>query len=157
TMPAVALAQTRSTTGYPVPPRPMPEAEEIALARTAAPAEISAAADVWVLRASGPAKARAGTNGCSCIVSRDLHEGSLYPICVGREASGRVLKRELMELALRARGHSEAEVQRAVDAAFASGELQTPAKPAVSYMMSSKQVLFASSNADGRRVGAWSP
>lgn len=156
-LPALAAAQNRPAAGYPVPPRPMVETEEIALAMTAAPAEISSAADVWVLRASGPAKARAGTNGCSCMVSRDLHEGSLYPICFDREASRTVLKRELLELELRAKGRSEADVQRAVEAAYEKGELETPAKPAVSYMMSSRQVLFANANADGRRVGAWSP
>ena len=154
---ATSQASAQSTTGYPVRPRPMNEHEEIALAVSAAPSEISQAADVWVLRDGGPAKARAGTNGCACMVSRDLHDGSLYPICFDREATRTVLKRELMELTLRAAGKSEEEVQRAITAAYDRGELVTPAKPAVAYMMSSRQVLFSSPLAEGRRVGAWSP
>ena len=142
---------------YPSIPRPLPEVEEIALAMSAAPPEVSAAADIYVLRAEGPVKVRTGTNGCSCMVARDLHEGSLYPICFDREATRTVLHRELMELTLRARGMSEEEVQRSVVAAVERGELEAPRTPALSYMMSSKQVLFASAYADGRRVGAWSP
>jgi len=142
---------------YPSAPRPLPEEEEIALARSAAPAEISAAADIYVLRADGPVKVRHGTNGCSCMVARDLHEGSRYPICFDREATRTVLHRELKELELRAKGLSEDDVQRAVAAAYDRGELKPPSQPAMAYMMSSQQVLFASPHADGRRVGAWSP
>src|SRR5262245_40757226 len=79
TIPSVLAAQ--STSGYPVRPKPLPDEEEIALARSAAPPEISDRADVYVLRAEGAVKLRTGTNGAACIVTRDLHEGSLYPIC----------------------------------------------------------------------------
>jgi hypothetical protein len=155
---AASLAQTSiASSAYPTRPRPLPELEEIELAMSAAPAEISAAADIYVLRADGPAKARSGTNGCSCMVARDLHAGSLYPICFDAEGTRTVLHRELMELDLRARGRSEKEVQEAVAEAYATGRLKTPDRPAMSYMMSSKQVLFASAFEEGRRVGAWSP
>lgn len=149
-------AEAQAST-YPSPPRPLPEDEEIALAMSAAPPEISATADVYALRVDGPVKVRSGTNGCSCMVARDLHEGSRYPICFDREATRTVLHRELMELRLRAKGLSEDDVQRAVVEAYQRGELKTPTQPAMAYMMSSKQVLFASPYADGRRVGAWSP
>ncbi len=145
------------SSGYPTRPRPMPEAEEIALALSAAPREISANATIYVLRDSGPAKAREGTNGCTCIVSRDLHAGSLYPICYDREASASVFHRELMELRLRFEGKAEDEVKRAVAAAYAAGTLRPPARPAMSYMMSPRQVLFSSPLAEGRRVGPWHP
>lgn len=142
---------------YPERPRPLPEAEEIALAMTAAPAEVSAHATIYVLRATGPAKAREGTNGCTCVVSRDLHKGSLYPICYDQEATRTAFPRELMELRLRFEGRSEPEVKREVAAAYADGTLRHPARPAVVYMMSSRQVLFSSPDPDGRRVGAWHP
>lgn len=145
------------TSAYPSPPRPLPESEEIALAMSAAPSEVSAAADIYVLKADGPVKVRSGTNGCTCMLARDLHEGSRYPICFDREATRTVLHRELMELTLRAKGLSEDDVQRAVVAAYDRGELKAPSQPAMAYMMSSMQVLFASPYADGRRVGAWSP
>ena len=145
------------SSGYPTRPHPLPEAEEIALAMSAAPREISANATIYVLRDSGPAKAREGSNGCTCIVSRDLHAGSLYPICYDREASASVFPRELLELRLRFEGKTEDEVKRAVAAAYAAGTLRPPARPALVYMMSPRQVLFSSPLAEGRRVGPWHP
>jgi hypothetical protein len=133
---SVAPALHGQTEVYPERPRPLPEAEEIALAMSAAPAEISAKATVYALRATGPARAREGTNGCTCMVSRDLHKGSLYPICYDQEATRTAFPRELMELRLRFEGKNEA---------------------AVVYMMSSRQVLFSSPLPEGRRVGAWHP
>src|SRR5882724_4792585 len=108
-------------------------------------------ATINVLRATGPAKAREGTNGCTCMVSRDLHKGSLYPICYDQEATRTAFPRELMELRLRFEGRSEPEVKREVVAAYADGTLPHPARPAVVYMMSSRQVLFSSPDPDGRR------
>ena len=145
------------TTGYPVPPRPLGEAEEIALAMTAAPAEVSSKADVYVLRGTDYVKVKSGTNGCACMVGRDLHEGSRYPICFDGEASKTTMMREIREGALRAKGTPEAEVQRLIDAAYKSGELRMPSRPAMAYMMSPNQVLFSSPNADGVRVGSWAP
>ena len=48
-------------------------------------------------------------------------------------------------------------MKRLVEAAYKSGELRRPTKPAMAYMMSPQQVLFSSPLAEGRRVGAWSP
>jgi hypothetical protein len=142
---------------YPVRPAPIPESEEIALARSAAPAELSAHATVYVLRTTGPAVAVNGTNGCVCLVSRDLHRGSRYPICYDQEASRTALGQELMELRLRFQGRSEAEVKREVASAYAAGRLHTPTRTALIYMMSPGQVLFSSPEATGVRVGAWHP
>jgi hypothetical protein len=143
--------------GYPSWPRPLPEAEKIALAMSAAPEEVASRATIYVLRATGPTKVREGTNGCTCMVSRDLHEGSRYPICFDQEASTSVFPRELLELQLRFEGKSETEVKAAVAAGYAAGSLKTPTRPAISYMMSPRQVLFSSPTAEGRRVGAWHP
>ena len=52
---------------------------------------------------------------------------------------------------------SEAEVKRGVAAAYADGTLGHPSRPAVVYMMSSRQVLYSSPDPEGRRVGAWHP
>ena len=142
---------------YPTPPKSLGEAAETALAVTAAPDEISRHADVYVLRGTDFVKARAGTNGCACVVGRDSHDGSRYPICFDREGARTTLFRELMEGSLRARGNSEAQVNALVDAAYKKGQLSLPTKPSVAYMMSPQQVLFSTPNADGVRVGAWSP
>lgn len=156
-LPAQSASPAGAREAYPSRPEPMPEAEEIALARTAAPAEVSGQATIWVLRASGPAKAVAGTNGCTCMVSRDLHKGSVYPICYDREATRTTFPREMLELRLRFAGKSEPEVKAAVAAAHADGTLPRADRPSVVYMMSSRQVLYSSPDAEGRRVGAWHP
>jgi hypothetical protein len=154
----VLSAQTSGTPSrYPVIPRTLPDSEEVVLARSAAPDEISGAASVFTLRNGKPFLLRAGTNGCGCMVARDLHEGSLYPICFDVEGTKSVLPRELMEVGLRGLGRSEEQVIAAVDSAYQTGALRPPATLATAYMMSRRQVLFSSPLADGRRVGAWHP
>lgn len=158
---AVALAVTPSVGAQPAktyaPPVSLGEAAEIALALTAAPAEISGAADVYVLRGTEFVKAQSGTNGCACMVGRDQHVESRYPICFDREGARTTLFREIMEGTMRAKGVSEAAIQPAVAAAYEKGTLRMPAKPSIAYMMSPKQVLFSSANSDGVHVGAWWP
>ena len=151
--PAALASQSK----YPTPPQSLGEAAEIALALTAAPEEISGKASVYVLRGKEFVEARAGTNGCACVVGRDSHDGSRYPICFDREGARTMLFRELMEGSLRAKGKTEEEVKALVDAAYKKGELKLPTKSSVAYMMSPHQILFSSPNADGLRVGAWSP
>ncbi|MGH7720381.1 MAG: hypothetical protein ACREON_16245 [Gemmatimonadaceae bacterium] len=135
-------------------PRLLPEAEEIALARSAAPAWISDSATVYMLRRGGHAKVREGTNGFNCLVSRDNPE-SLYPICYNPEASKSVLPVSLREQQLREQGKSDADVRREIEADYARGAFKPPAGAAMSYMMSPQQVLYA--GAAGRRVGQWHP
>jgi hypothetical protein len=157
---ALALGAAPALTGqesYPVPPRPLADAEEIPLATSAAPAAISSAAAVYAVRGTGAVQLRTGTNGVICMVSRDLHGGSAYPICYDAEAARTVMKREVLENVLRASGKSEDEVRERVRAGFADGSLPHPTKPAISYMMSPRQVLFSDPGSAGRRVGAWSP
>lgn len=155
---SIALAQAPAKpVAYPSRPKPLGEAEEIALATSAAPEEISSRADVYVLRDTAFIKVRNGTNGCACVVGRDSHEGSLYPICFDQEGARTLLYREMMEGSLRARGLDESAIRRAVDSAYIRGELRLPARSALAYMMSPRQELFSTPDAAGVRVGAWSP
>ncbi len=153
---AIALSDTKQN-AYPVVPHPLPDADEIALATSAAPAAISARAEVWAARSTGAVKIRAGSSGIACAVVRDLHEGSLYPICFDAEAARSQMRLELLKTTLRAKGMAEDKVERELAAAFARGELHAPAKPAISYMMSPRQVLFSSPFKSGQRIGAWHP
>jgi hypothetical protein len=150
---SVGLAQGR----YPVVPTPLPDAEELALATSAAPPEISAKADVYTFKAGKPVKVRAGSSGAACMVARDLHEGSAYPICYDAEGVRTRMQRELMEVGLRMSGAAEDEIERRVAAAYDKGELKRPGKITVAYMTSPRQVIFSSARAEGRRVGAWWP
>ena len=153
---AIAGAQP-APNGYPVKPVPLPDSAEIALAVSAAPAELSSQATVYAVRDGQVLTLRRGSNGSACMVARDLHGGSLYPICYNPEGTRTVLARELLEVRLRSLGASEDSVERAVAAGYASGQLETPKSLALAYMMSPRQVLFSNPRADGRRVGAWHP
>jgi len=143
--------------GYPVKPVPLADSVEIALAVSAAPAELSSKATVYAVRDGKVLTIRAGTNGSSCMVARDSHAGSLYPICYNPEGTRTVLKRELMEVRLRTLGVAEDSIDRAVESAYKRGELEIPKDVALAYMMSPQQVLFSSPEKEGRRVGAWHP
>jgi hypothetical protein len=146
-----------ATPGYPVIPRSLSDSAEITLAMSAAPAEISSNATIWGFRDAKAVVLRKGTNGAACIVSRDLHNGGVYPICYDREAAKMRLEREILENTLRRQGKSEDEVRAAVREAHAKGTLTPSSRMAVAYMMSPRQVLFSSPLAEGRRVGAWHP
>jgi hypothetical protein len=143
--------------GYPVKPVPLADSVEIALALTAAPDDVSKLATVYTVRDGKVITLRRGTNGAACMVARDFHAGSLYPICFNPEGARTVLEREMMQMKLRSLGVAEDSIDRAVAAAYTRGELEIPRETALAYMMSPKQVLFSSPSKDGRRVGAWHP
>jgi len=152
------LADAQSPpSAYPAKPVPLPDSIEIALAMSAAPAELSSNATVYTVRDGKVLTLRAGTNGSSCMVARDSHAGSLYPICYNPEGTRTVLERELMQVRLRTLGVAEDSIDRAVVAAYKSGELEIPKDVALAYMMSPQQVLFSNARKEGRRVGAWHP
>ena len=154
----VKLAEAQSPPAtYPAKPVPLPDSVEIALATSAAPAELSSSATVYAVRDGKVLTLRAGTNGSSCMVARDSHAGSLYPICYNPEGTRTVLERELMQVRLRTLGVAEDSIDRTVEAAYRSGELEIPKDVALAYMMSPQQVLFSNARKEGRRVGAWHP
>jgi len=154
---AAAAGAQSAPNGYPVKPVPLADSVEIALAVSAAPPELSNQATVYAVRDGQVLTLRRGSNGSACVVARDLHGGSLYPICYNAEGARTVLARELLEVRLRSLGASEDSVERAVAAGYASGQLEAPKSLAMAYMMSPRQVLFSSPRPDGRRVGAWHP
>ena len=127
---------------------------EIRLARSAAPTAISDSATIYVLHRGGHVKAHEGTNGYTCLVNRD-HPSSLYPGCYDVEASRTVLQAELLVQRLREQGVSWSEAKRQVDTAFATGRIPRPRRPALQYMMSKNQDIYASYA--GPHVGHWHP
>jgi hypothetical protein len=126
---------------------------EIALARSAAPASVSADARVLVLADTGFLVAVEGSNGVTCIVNRSWPT-SLEPHCFDAEASATILPIELRRTVLYQRGIAEAEVERDIARMIASGEFRAPRRPAVSYMMSEGQQLVGD---DGKPAGRWRP
>ncbi len=128
--------------------------EEVALARSAAPAEVSNEATVWRLQDGAYTIAEQGSNGNHCFVMRSM-ELSLEPICYDEEASATVLLWEFRWHELRMAGHSREQIQQQLDQDIQSGRLAVPSRPAMAYMMSSGQRLYST---QGQRiVGNWKP
>lgn len=131
----------------------LPRAEEIALARSAAPAAVSGSATIWVLTETGFERAVEGTNGATCFVSRDWVV-SLEPVCGDAEAERTVFPMWRARTERLHAGDDPAVVHAWVQAGIADGRFPLPARPAAAYMMSAKQQLFTDT---GRAVGAWRP
>src|SRR5688572_24333587 len=124
---------------------------EISLARSAAPETISQHARVLAFTERGYVIADSGTTTVTCVVNRSWAQ-SIEPHCYDAEASATVLPIELFRNEQRHAGRAEAEIEREIQARFASGKFRPPIRPALTYMMSSAQVLYDDS---GKRVGAW--
>jgi len=127
------------------------QSSEIALARSAAPASISNAAEVMVLGRSGYTTAVKGTNGFLCLVERGwgaaTDEPEFWnpkvraPICFNQAAASSFVPIFLMKTKLVLQGKSKAEILAATDAAFSKNELPALAPGAMCYMMSKQQYL----------------
>lgn len=134
-------------------PRLPAQSEEIRLARSAAPAEVSANATIYVLRDGKYVEGVKGTNGVACYVSRSQPE-AVEPECFDAEATATIMPIDMLQTELRMAGRTSVEVDQIVAAKIQSGEFRLPRRPAMVYMMSAAQVLYTP---DGRRVGAWKP
>jgi hypothetical protein len=141
-----------------------PEAE-VALARSAAPENVSARATVKILTASGYKVAAQGDNGFVCIVMRgwgaptftpaqfrDLvyYAKLRAPICFNPVASRTVLPLQELRARLGMEGKTPDQIAEGVQAAYAKGELPKMETVAFAYMFSADQDL-------GPGVGAWHP
>jgi hypothetical protein len=134
----------------------MPRDQQIALAESAAPAEVSSKATVYVLGPKGYEKAREGTNGFSCFVGRHFvkpaetnqpettrAETTIEPQCFDAEGSRTLLLVYLHGEELRTNGKSEAEIKADIASGYKEGRYQYPSKPGFLYMMSSHNRLRA--------------
>jgi hypothetical protein len=150
---ALPLAAQSAAAGRTGPRIMLPRDREITLARSAAPPEVSRAATVMVLTQRGFEVADSGTNGVTCVVNRSQPQ-SLEPHCFDAEGSASVLPIELRRTELLREGKSLAEIDREIGEGMLAGRYRLPRRPAMSYMMSSGQVLY---DDDGTRVGKWQP
>lgn len=124
---------------------------EIALARSAAPASISNAAEVMVLGRSGYTTAVKGTNGFLCMVERGWGAATTVPefwnakvrapICFNAAAAKTFAQIYLRKTRLALAGKSKKEILAATDAAFHDGQLPALAPGAMCYMLSKQQYL----------------
>ncbi|HEX3982900.1 MAG TPA: hypothetical protein VHX12_04335 [Acidisoma sp.] len=133
--------------------------EEIALARSAAPASVSAHAAVMVLTAHGYITAAKGNNGFVCIVTRSwdntaaVASGRFWdpktrvPYCVNAAGARSMLAEYLMKSQWVLAGASKAEIGKRVKAARTMGNMAG----SICYMMSKRSWGVAG------RPGAWRP
>jgi hypothetical protein len=127
------------------------EKAEIALARSAAPASISDAAEVMVLRRDGYAAAVKGSNGFVCIVERAWGKATddpefwnpkvRAPHCFNPAASKTFLPIFLTKTKLVLAGKSPAQILAATTSALEKKELPALAPGAMCYMMAKQQYL----------------
>ncbi len=129
----------------------MPAESEIALARSAAPASISDAAEVMVLGSDGYKTAVKGTNGFLCLVERSWGQSTdeaefwnakmRAPHCFNAQAARSFALIYLMKTRLVLAGKSKPEIAQAIAAALDSKQLPPLEPGAMAYMMSKQQYL----------------
>jgi hypothetical protein len=127
------------------------ENSEIALARSGAPASISDAAEVMVLRPTGYVTAVKGSNGFLCLVERSwgaaTDEPEFWnpkvraPICFNPAAARTFAPIFLMKTKLVLAGKSKAEIVKTTATALDKKELPALEPGAMCYMMSKQQYL----------------
>jgi len=125
--------------------------DEIALARSAAPPSISNHAEVMVLGRHGYEVAVPGTNGFVCTVERSWNSpiGAPEfwnpklrgPDCLNQAAAKSYLPIVLMRARLALAGDSEAQIDKAMQAAFNQKKLPPLEPGAMSYMLSKQGYL----------------
>jgi len=149
-IPAITMAMPAMAQELPkVYDASVPRERQIALALSAAPAEVSSNASVYILGLKGYEKVREGTNGFSCYVGRSFlkpTETTVEPTCFDAEGSRTVLIRRLRMEELRANGKSEAEIKADIANGYKEGRFKDPSKPGFLYMMSSENRLGGTAN-----------
>jgi hypothetical protein len=127
------------------------EQSEVALARSAAPASISDAAEVMVLTREGYKTAGKGTNGFLCIVERSWGASTdqaefwnpkmRAPHCFNAQAARSFAPIYLMKTRLVLAGKSKPEIAQDIATALDRNELPALEPGAIAYMMSKQQYL----------------
>jgi hypothetical protein len=143
-LPGVAAAQVPFEKLPKVMDASMSRDEQMSIALSACPKEVSNNAAVYVLGSKGYEIARPGTNGASCLVTRSFvkpDETTIAPMCYDPEGSRTLLHVELYKEELRSKGTSEADIKTAVANGYRDGRFKAPRKPGVLYMLSSDNRL----------------
>ena len=123
-----------------------PRERQIELALSAAPAEVSSKATVYILGTKGYENAREGTNGFSCFIWRSFRETmqvSAAPACFDAVGSRTLMVTAMRTEELRAQGKSEAEIKEDIAKGYKDGLYKAPG-PGFLYMMSNENYFYDS-------------
>ncbi|MGN6226075.1 MAG: hypothetical protein ACTHNM_01475 [Dyella sp.] len=174
----VALAMLAATAAAAAPAKPydrmapvdaylMDRAQEIALARSAAPASISKDATVLVMTRTGYETAVTGSNGFVCWVARGFAGATDWPErwnpkiraagCDNPQAARTVTEIAKLRTAMTLTGHSDAEVAARIQAALRSKKIPPLAPGAMCYMMSKSSYLSDEGDHDMAHVMFYVP
>jgi hypothetical protein len=145
--PALRAQQAPDVTPYLIADR----AAEIALARTAAPADVSGEATVLVLAPKGYIEAARGTNGFTCMVMRSFAAAPgdpqfwnphiSAPHCFNPPAARTVLPMLLAQIEWALAGATPTELKARIKQAYADKRFTLPATGSMAYMLSPQQHL----------------
>ena len=126
-------------------------AAEVALARSAAPSDISGKATVLVLTPKGYIEAARGTNGFTCMVMRSFSatpgDAQFWnpriraPQCFNPPAARTVLPAMLAQINWALAGATAVELNTRIKKAYAEKRFTMPAAGAMAYMLSPQQYL----------------
>jgi hypothetical protein len=143
----------------------MPQGDEIALAKTAAPATISDGATIKVLTKSGFEVAQQGRNGSVCMVMRGFSAPTYSPaqfrnlvydptvrapICFTPAAVRTAMPYYELRTKLALQGKNPDEIAEGIAVAYAKGEIPKRDEVTFAYMWSAKQNLASG-------IGHWHP
>jgi hypothetical protein len=121
-----------------------PRERQIELAESAAPAEVSSKATIYILGPKGYEKVREGTNGVTCLIERSFAgttQVSAAPACFDAEGSRTLALSYRRREELRAQGKSEAEIKEDIAKGFKDGRFKVPG-PGFLYMMSTENYFY---------------
>jgi len=144
-MGGAAVAKTAYPAMAPIAQYGMKQADEVALARSAAPPSLASGAGVMVLGAHGYKTVAKSTNGFVCIVERAWASGVKEvefwnpklrgPLCLNPAAARSVLPAYLERTQWVLGGATREEIERRVRASVAAGHYVLPETGAMSFML----------------------
>lgn len=136
-LPAVVAAQKAQ---LPVPPAEMSRADQIRLAKSGAPEDLSKNAKVWVLENNHYVVAEQGSPGMACTLLRN-QPNELTPQCGDAEAEATVMPIFRFTTEQRLAGKTQDQIRAEIKSGLASHQFRIPQRPALVYMTSSAQVI----------------
>lgn len=144
--PSTTMAQAKLLPPLPV----LTQAEEVRLAESAAPRQISSRATVLVHGPDGLTEVRRGTNGYVCFIEWFVRAGTMWPVCYEPElARVQVALNSALER-LRAKGRTEESFTAARDSILSV--VEPPRAGGLSYRLSPD---MWTNGPNGRRGGPW--